>query len=80
MNRGERRRSERGESRSRQDRMWWLLGIGGFAVVAAVVVIVVVAVSGGESEADEAALVPAGAHVVGDPNAPVALVVFSNFT
>jgi len=63
--------------------MWWLLGAGVIAVAAAVVVIVVVAVvpqEGGESGVEGAVLAPEDAHVIGDPAAPVTMVVFSNFT
>ena len=63
--------------------MWWLLGTGVIAVAAAVVVIVVVAVAprdGGEDGVEGAVLAPEDAHVIGEPGAPVTMVVFSSFT
>jgi protein-disulfide isomerase len=73
--------------------LWWLLGGGGLAVVAAVVAIVVVAAvpsqddpetpgsgDGTPTTEDLPPLVPAGALILGDPNAPVTVVVFGSFT
>ena len=63
--------------------MWWLLGAGAIAVAAAVAAIVIVAVAPqetGEGGVDAAVLAPEDAHVVGDPDAPVTMVLFSNFT
>ena len=80
MGRAERRRGDRTAPRTRWARMWWLLGAGAIAVAAAVAVIVVVAVAPQGSGPDGAALAPEDAHVIGDPGAPVTMVVFSNFT
>ncbi len=80
MGRAERRRGDRTEPRRPLARMWWLLGAGAIAVAAAVVVIVVVAVAPQEDGADGMELVPEDAHVIGDPGAPVTMVVFANFT
>ncbi len=83
MGRAERRRGDKTTPRTRLVRMWWLLGAGAIAVAAAVAVIVVVAVApqgSGEDGPDGAVLAPEDAHVIGDPGAPVTMVVFSNFT
>ena len=81
MGRAERRRGDRTALRRRWVRMWWLLGAGVIAVAAAVVVIVVVVPQeGGESGVEGAVLAPEDAHVIGDPAAPVTMVVFSSFT
>lgn len=63
--------------------MWWLLGAGAIAVAAAVVAIIVVAVAPqetGEDGVEGAVLAPEDAHVIGEPGAPVTMVVFSSFT
>ena len=80
MGRAERRRGDRTAPRRRWERTWWLLGVGAIAVAAAVVAIVVVAIAPQESGVDSAVLVPEDAHIIGDPDAPVTMVVFSNFT
>ena len=83
MGRAGRRRGDRIAPRGRWVRTWWLLGAGAIAVAAAVVVIVVVAVApqeSGEDGVDGTVLAPEDAHVIGDPGAPVTMVVFSSFT
>lgn len=64
-------------------RLWWLLGGGAAAVAAAVAAIVVLALSPSEGAPvarGQAELAPAGAHAIGDPDAPVTLVEFFSFT
>ena len=83
VGRAERRRGDRTAPGRRWVRMWWLLGAGAVAVAAAVVVIVVVAAApweSGEDGVDGTVPAPEDAHVIGDPGAPVTMVVFSSFT
>ena len=84
MSRPERRREARAAAHSGQQaprRAWWLVGAGAVAVAAAVIAIVVaVVVTSDGDKVDDDLLVPPGAHVLGAPDAPVTLVVFSSFT
>ena len=64
-------------------RLWWLLGGGGIAITAAFVAIVVFASMSAENQrkvVEGTALAPAGAHSIGEADAPVTMVVFSSFT